>query len=95
VGDSLFLTKFTNGPKEIGQVESKPYKDVCLGLGFLLMKTEGNELYSIGDNRQGQCGTPDTLTNQVASPRHIPFKQDISMMSAGLQFSMVLDSSSV
>lgn len=74
-------------------MESKKYKDISLGLGFLLMKTETNELYSIGDNRQGQCGTPDTLTNQVSSPRHIPFKNDISSMSTGLQFSVVLDSS--
>ena len=96
LSDVLFLKNYLADPLNIPAQNNKGYTDFSLGSGHLLLKSGDDVLYSMGDNKYGQCGVDRKACTFVASPVLVKSnKKDpffCRTLSSGFQYSLAIDS---
>ncbi|CAL4077670.1 unnamed protein product, partial [Meganyctiphanes norvegica] len=79
------------GPQLVEFLEDYTIVKAAVGRNHTLFLTDRGTVYACGDNKAGQCGVGNN-TAVINTPCKINFKDKVEAISAGGEFSMLIDS---
>lgn len=94
----LFFPNWPQGhPSQLSQINNVlKLTDFTLGHGFVILKASDGTLYGFGDNKNGQCGYPDSTKAAMDESSKIEFKSGKRIVTpkkwaTGHQFNVAID----